>query len=132
MSLAVKVSEDLKSAMKEKNTTKLSVLRVLKSELQRNEQSANGKVELTDGDIIKLVKKLVEGIKETTKNADELAVLEAYLPKQMSETEMKLVVSKLKEAGHSNVGDFMKYFKSKHDGLYDGKFLSNIVKEVLA
>lgn len=131
MSLAIKVSEDLKSAMKEKNTTKLSVLRVLKSELQRNEQSTNGKVELTDGDIVKLVKKLVEGIKETTKNADELAVLEAYLPKQMTEAEIKLIVAKLKEAGNSNVGDFMKYFKSNHDGLYDGKILSNIVKEVL-
>ena len=84
MSLTNLISEDLKTAMKEKNAVKLSVLRVLKAEVQRSEQTANGKVELTDGDVIKIVKKLAEGIKETTKNQDELNVLEAYLPKQLS------------------------------------------------
>ena len=132
MSLTSKISEDLKTAMKEKNTTKLSVLRVLKSEIQRSEQTANGKIELTDGDVIKVVKKLIEGIKETTKNQDELNMLDTYLPQQMSESELRLVATKLKEAGNSNVGEFMKYFKNNHDGLYDGKKLSNIVKEILS
>lgn len=131
MSLQTKISEDLKTAMKEKNAVKLSALRVLKSEVQRLEQSATGKVELTDSDIIKLAKKLIEGVKETTNNQEELAVFEGFLPKQLSEAEMRTVVKVIKQSGASNVGDYMKYFKQHHDGLYDGKTLSNIVKEVL-
>ena len=132
MTLSLKVSEDLKTAMKEKNAVKLSVLRVLKSEIQRSEQTSNGKVELTDGDIVKIVKKLVEGIKETTKNQDELDILEIYLPKQLTEEYLRATCENLKQTGYGNVGEFMKYFKTNHDGLYDGKTLSTIVKEVLA
>ena len=131
MSLKEKVSEELKIAMKEKNTVKLSILRVLKGEIERNSQGPNGKVDLTDGDIVKIVKKLVEGIKETTNNQDELDVLNSYLPKQMDEFEMRLIINTIKQSGASNVGDFMKYFKTYHDGHYDGKVLSNLVKEVL-
>lgn len=129
MSLANLISEDLKTAMKEKNAVKLSVLRVLKAEVQRSEQSANGKIELTDGDVIKIVKKLAEGIKETTKNQDELSVLEAYLPKQLSEAEMREIVSLLSV---KDMGSIMKHFKLNYDGQYDGKTLSTIAKEVLS
>ncbi len=131
MNLKERVSEDLKTAMKEKNAVKLSVLRVLKAEVQRNEQAASGKVELTDGDIIKLAKKLIEGIKETNNNQEEISVLESYMPKQLTEEYLRSTVKGLKETGLTNMGDFMKYFKTNHDGLYDGKALSNIVKEVL-
>jgi uncharacterized protein YqeY len=131
MSLKEKVSEDLKTAMKEKNPVKLSVLRVLKAEIQRNEQAVSGKVELTDGDIIKLVKKLIEGIKETNNNQDEILVLESYMPKQLTEEFLRETLNRLKETGVSNMGDYMKYFKTNHDGLYDGKILSSMVKEYL-
>lgn len=131
MSLKEKVSEDLKTAMKEKNPVKLSVLRVLKAEIQRNEQAVSGRVELTDGDIIKLVKKLIEGIKETNNNQDEILVLESYMPKQLTEEFLRETLNRLKETGISNMGDYMKYFKTNHDGLYDGKVLSSIVKEYL-
>ena len=132
MSLKAKVSEELKTAMKEKNAAKLGILRVLKAEIERNEQTAAGKIDLPDGDVIKLVKKLVEGIKETTKDQVEIDVLEAYLPKQLSEAEIKMIVATVKQSGANQMGDFMKYFKSYHDGQYDGKLLSNLVKEALA
>jgi uncharacterized protein YqeY len=128
MSLTNLISEDLKSAMKEKNAIKLSVLRVLKAELQRSEQSTSGKVELTDGDVIKVVKKLSEGIKETTNDQDELAVLEVYLPKQLSEVEMREIISMLSV---KDMGTVMKHFKANYDGQYDGKTLSTLVKESL-
>jgi len=118
MSLLLRVSEDLKSAMKEKNATKLSVLRVLKAELQRSEQSTNGKVELQDADVIKVVKKLIEGIKETTNNQDELSALNVYLPKQLTETEIREILNSL---SFKDMGSIMKYFKSNFDGQYDGK-----------
>lgn len=129
MSLKTKVSEDLKTAMKEKNAIKLGILRVLKAEIERNEQSAAGKVEVADGDIIKLVKKLIEGIKETSKDQTEIDVLEVFLPKQMTEAEIILVIDVVKKSGIHAMGDIMKYFKSQHDGQYDGKLLSRLVKE---
>jgi len=129
MNLNVKISEDLKTAMKEKNVVKLGILRVLKSELQRIEQSANGKIELTDADVIKIAKKLIDGIKETTNNQEELVVLDSYLPKQLTEETIRMIVSTVKQSGVSQMGDFMKYFKTNHEGQYDGKILSNIVKE---
>jgi len=129
MNLNVKISEDLKTAMKEKNVIKLGILRVLKSELQRIEQSANGKIELTDADVIKIAKKLIDGIKETTNNQEELVVLDSYLPKQLTEETIRMIVFTVKQSGVSQMGDFMKYFKTNHEGQYDGKILSNIVKE---
>lgn len=133
MSLKIKISEDLKSAMKEKNAGKLSILRVLKGEIERNEQSANGKIELTEGDIIKLVKKLTEGIKETTNNQDEISLLEGYLPKQITEQYIREKVERLRVIdGFATMGEYMTFFKKNYDGRYDGKVLSTIVKEKLA
>ncbi len=132
MSLKQVISEDLKTAMKGKNTTKLSILRVLKGEIERQEQGPNGKVELADGNIVALVKKLIEGIKETTNDQIELDVLGHYIPRQLTDKEMRDTVSFLKENGMKSVGEFMKHFKTTHDGMYDGKTLSTIIKEVLA
>ena len=129
MSLKLKISDDLKSAMKEKNAIKLSILRVLKGEIERNEQSASGKIELPDGDIIKLVKKLIDSIKETTNNQIEITTLENYLPKQLTEDEIRGILSLLSV---KDLGAVMKSFKANYDGLYDGKLLSSIVKENLA
>lgn len=132
MSLREQISEDLKSAMKEKNAPKLSVLRVLKSEIQRNEQTANGKIDLSDGDVIKLVKKLIEGIKETTKNQDELAAVEVYLPSQLSDVAAINMIQKLRiDENYTSMGQFMKYFKEHFDGQYDGKVLSGLIKNAL-
>jgi uncharacterized protein YqeY len=131
MSLVEQVSEELKTAMKEKDAVKLRVLRVLKSEVQRNEQSVTGKVVVNDADVVKIVKKFIEGVKTTTNNQDEISVLESYLPTQLSESEIKLVITKVAESGALQIGDFMKHFKMNYDGRYDGKVLSNLIKEVL-
>jgi len=132
MSLKAKVSEELKTAMKEKNAAKLGILRVLKAEIERNEQTSTGKIDLPDTDVIKLVKKLVEGIKETTKDQTEIEVLEAYLPTQLTESAIRMIVATVKQSGQTQMSEFMKFFKTYHDGQYDGKLLSNIVKEALA
>lgn len=131
MSLKTKISEDLKSAMKAKNTTVLSILRVMKGEIERSEQTSNGKVEVGDAEIIKIVKKLIDGIKETTNNQEELDVLNVYLPTQLSPTQMEDIVKELRLNGVQSMGEIMKYFKSEHDGTYDGKTLSTIIKNLI-
>ena len=92
MSLKDKIVADIKTAMKNKDTQRLGVLRVLKGEIERNEQTSKGKVELADVDIVALVKKSIQGIKETNNDEFEIEVLETYLPKQLSNFELTKLV----------------------------------------
>ena len=126
MSLKIKITEEIKVAMKAKDSGKLSILRVLKSEIERNEQSSAGKIDLSDADVIKIVKKMVDGVKETTNNTTELEILEAYLPQQLSEEKIREIIGSL---ALTNMGEIMKHFKTNFDGQYDGKLVSNIAKE---
>jgi len=132
MNLKTKISEALKSAMKEKKLGELSILRVLKSEIERNEQSTNGKIELSDADVVKIVKKMGDGIRETTNNQTELAVLDSYLPQQLTEANIRNLIAEIKDMGTTNMGDIMKFFKKNYDGMYDGKMVSELAKEVFA
>ena len=127
MNLKEKISDQLKTAMKTKDTARLSVLRVLKSEIERNEQSSKGKIELSDVDIPKVIKKMVAGVKETTKDPIELEVLEAYLPQQLSEDKIKEIIDLLSVKDMSTI---MKHFSANYTGQYDGKMLSDIVRKL--
>lgn len=131
MNLKEQISDDLKQAMKDKDMVKLNVLRVLKAEIERNEQTANGKVELADADIIKQIKKMMEGLRETFGDVNEIAVLEVYLPKQLSSDEIKEYLKFLKVNNITSVGEIMKFFKTNYDGLYNGKEVSNLIKELV-
>lgn len=136
MKLKEQISEDLKSAMKNKDSVKLNILRVLKGEIERNEQTATQKVELSDVDILKLIKKMIEGIKETKGSEDEISTLDIYMPKQLSEDEVKTIASSFKESNGltqpNEMGKIMNHFKENYGGRYDGKVLSNIAKEILS
>lgn len=135
MSLKDTIVADIKSAMKNKESQKLGILRVLKGEIERNEQTSKGKIELSDNDIVALVKKSIQGVKETTNDEFEITVLEGYLPKQLSNLEMtKLVkefLSSEENGGNVNMGTVMSYFKANYAGRYDGKELSLIVKSLM-
>lgn len=135
MELQKQINSDLVSAMKNKETTTLNVLRVLKGEIQRAEQSPSGKIELSDGDVIKLIKKSIDSINETGGNQAEVAVLEKYMPKQMTEIEINLVVIPLILNNNYNspkdMGKIMGYFNQNYAGQYDGKLLSEVVKNLL-
>lgn len=135
MSLKDTIVADIKSAMKNKESQKLGILRVLKGEIERNEQTSKGKIELSDNDIVALVKKSIQGVKETTNDEFEITVLEGYLPKQLSNLEMtKLVkefLSSEENGGNVNMGTVMGHFKANYAGRYDGKELSLIVKSLM-
>lgn len=135
MELGIQINADLVTAMKAKDTLTLNVLRVLKGEIQRAEQTKDGKIELSDADIVKLIKKSIDGINEIGGDQDEVAVLEKYMPKQMTEMDINLVVTPLiLNNGYNSpkdMGKIMSYFNQNYAGQYDGKVLSEVVKNLL-
>lgn len=132
MSLKTKIEDDIKSAMKNKEERKRDLLRLLKGEIERT-YSANA---LTDGDVVRATKKLIKTIQEEPGDttADQ-EILSVYLPKPFTAEEIEAMILKLKEdEGYStpkDMGKVMSYFKTNFDGQYDGKLLSDIVKNLL-
>jgi len=135
MSLTDLINSDLVSAMKSKDTVTLNVLRVLKGEIQRNEQTSKGKVDLSDDDIIKIVKKMVDNINEIGESLGDIDIISKYLPQQMSESDIiNKVISLIEINSYSSIkdmGKIMTYFNRNYSGQYDGKFLSEVVKSQL-
>ena len=130
-----KIKKDMVTAMKNKDVITRDILRVLKGELDRKEQSSKGKVVLTNTEIIKTIKNLILAIDAEGDTKGEVAILFAYLPTQMTEAQItrkvKEVINDQQIDSIRGMGAIMQHFKSKYDGEYDGKTLSKIVKNLL-
>lgn len=137
MSLKERIIKDMITAMKNKDAVKRDVLRVLKGEIERAEQSSKGRVELTDAEVTKIVKKTYEGIKDTSYNEDEMAIIAEYMPRQMSEDEIRDVLTEMVDtlnirgAGMKEMGRLMGVFNSSYNGMADGKTVASIAKTLL-
>ena len=148
MSLQKEVMEKMKEAMKSKDTTALEALRALKSAFLLANTSGSG-VELTESDEIKIVQKLVKQRKDSAaifneQGRDDLAepelaqsaVLEKFLPAQMSEEEITAVIEKIiADTGASSMKDMGKVMgiaSKQLAGKADGKTISGIVKSSLS
>tara|TARA_R110000851_G_scaffold11862_1_gene41238 strand:+ start:1392 stop:1775 length:384 start_codon:yes stop_codon:yes gene_type:complete len=123
------IKNDMVTAMKEKNTIKRDILRVLRGELQRSFITK-------DADVVKTVKKMIQNIKENDVDETEIAILEAYLPVQMSNDDMvghaRGFIENKGLNSPKQMGMVMGHFKQTYDGTYDGKVLSGIVKSLLS
>ncbi len=140
-----RLNDDLKSAMKSKDTLRLSVIRLVKKYIQELETSVGHNGEATDAEIMKIINKLVKQGKDSAeqyKSAGrielyneemlQVAVLEEYLPKQMSEDEISVEIDKvMAETGSTNMGILMKELNSRLAGRADGKTISRILKTKL-
>lgn len=140
-----RLNDDLKSAMKSKDTLRLSVIRLVKKYVQELETSVGHNGEATDAEIMKIINKLVKQGKDSAeqyKSAGrnelydeemlQVAVLEKYLPKQMSEDEISVEIDKvMSETGSTNMGVLMKELNSRLAGRADGKTISRILKTKL-
>lgn len=141
------INNDLKTAMKEKNSFKLSVLRMLKSALQL-EQIAK-KHELTDQEISTVIKKQVKirkdslaeyqkyGSTDSVKSLEkEIVILDSYLPAEMEEAEIIATIdSVFAETLPNGIKDMGKVMKILNEKLAsqnaDMSLVSKIVKEKL-
>jgi len=148
MSLSTQIMDEMKNAMRSKDTVALEALRAIKSELLLAQTATGSKEEITEADEIKILQKLVKMRKDsaaifTTQNRTDLAepelaqiaVIEKFLPTQLSEAEVEAIITKIiAETGASGIasmGKVMGLASAQIGGSAEGKTISTIVKKLL-
>ena len=148
MSLTTQIMDAMKTAMKAKDQVSLQALRSVKSAILLAQTESGAKEELTEDAEIKLLQKLVKQRKDSAAlyseqgredlsepELAEAAVIEKFLPAQLSEQEVeKLVEEAIAQTGASSMGDMGKVMgivSGKVAGRADGKTISTIVKNKL-
>ena len=146
MSLKLKINEDMKSAMKARQTEKLSTIRMLLAAMKQVE--VDERVELDDNRIVAIITKMVKQRQDSVKiyreakrddmadkEAAEITVLQAYLPQQLSDEEIAAAVDKAISQtganGMSDMGKVMGVLKGELAGRADMALVSRILKEKL-
>lgn len=141
-----KIDLDIKNAMKEKNEIKLGTLRMLKAALKNKE--IEKRKALTEPEFLEVVQKQVKQRRDSmaefekakrqdllTKETAELAILEQYLPKQLSESELKAIIEEAIQAtgakAKSDMGKIMKEVMPKIAGRADGRQVNQIASGLL-
>lgn len=147
MSLLDKIEQDIISAMKEKEESKVSTLRMLKSALKNKE--IQNKKDLSDEDVIQTLQGQIKSRKDSIemyekagraelaqKEEKEIEILKEYLPEQLSEEEIKTKVDQIiQEVGAQSIQDMGKVMGKasvEFKGKADMSEVSRIVKENLA
>ena len=140
-----RLNEDLKSAMKNKESLRLNTIRLVKKYIQELETSVGHTGDATDSEVLKIINKLVKQGKDAAEQyksagrtdiyeeeMQQIAVLESYLPKQLSDDEIVVEIDKVMlETGSTNMGVLMKELNSRLAGRADGKTISRILKTKL-
>ena len=146
MSLSEQIMSDMKEAMKARDKVRLNTVRMIKSALM-NEKIKAGHDLTAEEELTVLSrekKQREESIDEFTKanrkdladeTKQELAIVESYLPKQMTEEELNQAVSsaiaEVNAQGKSDFGKVMKVLMPKIKGKADGKAASDVVRKQL-
>ena len=149
MALEEKINQDIKSAMIAKDQARLAGLRAIKAAILLVKTEKGKTEELSDETELKVLQKLAKQRKESAEiyqeqnredlyqvEMSELAVIEAYLPQQLSEEETKAIIQGVvQETGASSMKDMGKVMglaNQKLAGQADGKTISAIVKQLLS
>lgn len=149
MSLKAKIDNDIKEAMKAREKERLLALRDIKKMILMEETKAGGTGELTEDEEMKILQKAVKQRKDSAevyrqqdrpdlleKEETEIAVIEAYLPKQLSEAEieekLKVIIADVGAASPADMGKVMGAATKLMAGVADGKTISMLTKKLLA
>ena len=149
MSLQSQINEEIKNAMRAKDTVALESLRAVKSAILLALTEGGSKDELAQEDEIKLLQRLVKQRKDSAAiyveqgrpdladpEVQQAAIIEKFLPKQLSEAEVETVVAQLIAengfSGMASMGQLMGIASKQLAGSADGKTISTIVKKLLA
>ncbi len=149
MTLPERIDVDLKEAMRGKEATRLSVLRMLKAALMNAAIEKSGAdAQMSDAEAVQVIRKQVKQRQDSiesfekggraelaAKEKEELSILQSYLPQAMSADELaKVVRETIAEVGANSktqMGAVMKALQAKVGGRADGKTLSQEVQKQL-
>lgn len=146
MSLQERIQEDLLNAVRQRDAERSNVLRMIKAEIRNAE--IDSQEPLDDQGVLAVLSKAAknrresiaayrEGGREDLVAAEEreLEIIEAYLPKQLSEDEVREIVAQAVEEldaqGPGDMGRVMKYLMSRFQGQVDGRMVNAMVREAL-
>src|SRR5574343_666821 len=147
MSLEKNIMDHMKEAMKAKDTVALEALRAIKSAIILAKTEAGAGDELSADDEIKMLQRLVKQRKDSAAIYNEqgradlaepelaqVAVIEKFLPAQLTEAEVEVVVAKIITdngfSGMAAMGQIMGLASKELVGKTDGKTISNVVKKL--
>jgi uncharacterized protein YqeY len=148
MSLEVKIMDHMKEAMKAKDSVALEALRAIKSAIILAKTEVGAADGLSEADEIKMLQRLVKMRKDSYEifmaqnrldlaepELAQIAVIEKFLPAQLSESEVEAIISKIiAETGATGIaamGKVMGLASAQIGGQAEGKVISGIVKKLL-
>ena len=148
MSLEERLNADLKDAMRNRDQVRKLALRAVKTAITEAKVSGDQSRELTDEDVLAVIMKQAKQRRDSAaefakggrddlvaQEEAELAVLEAYLPKQLSEDEIreraKAAIAELGVVDIKSIGPVMRKLTAELRGLADGRAINRIVRELL-
>jgi uncharacterized protein len=143
MNLAEKLTQDMKEALKNKEEKKLSVIRLLRSQVKNLE--IDKKAPLEDEEVIEVVQRGIKQRREIMPDLErasrndlieqankEISILESYLPAQLSREELERIIDRIISetgaAGPRDMGKVMGKLMPEVKGKSDGKVVSELVK----
>lgn len=149
MDLQTQINEEIKNAMKAKDTVALDTLRAIKSAILLAQTESGAKSELSKDDEIKLLQRLVKQRKESARiyteqgredlaqpELEQVKIIEKFLPAQLSEEEIRKIISQIIADtgvnGIAQMGQVMGEANKRMAGKADGKTISTVVKSLLA
>ena len=147
MSLKQQITEDMKSAMRAKDSVRLGAIRLLLSAIKQRE--VDERIELTDADVIAVIEKMLKQRRDSiaafesanrTDLADiekfEVSVLQTYMPKQLSDDELNQIISQViadtGAAGAKDMGKVVGLVRPLVAGVADMGKVSGLIKSRLA
>lgn len=144
--LLEKIQSDLTTAMKARDQERVDTLRFLIAAVKKFDIDTylpGSTQSLTEADVVKIVQKQVKTHRESIeafqkagrtdlvqKEQAQLAILETYMPKELTDTEIAAIVAKVKAAGAANFGQAMGMAMKEVAGRADGGRVAALVKEV--
>jgi uncharacterized protein YqeY len=146
MSLKDQITEDMKSAMRAKETERLGTIRLLLAAVKQRE--VDERITVDDAGIVAIVEKLIKQRKDSieqfakagrtdlvTQETNELNILQAYMPEQLSKEAVELLVQKtiasLGASGPQDMGKVIGALKQQLAGKADMGMVSGLVKAAL-
>ena len=149
MTLEERLDADLKDAMRSGDSVRKLAIRAVKTAITEAKVSGTEQRLLTDDDVMRILQKQVKQRRDSVsefakggrtdliaKEEEEIAVLEKYLPQQMSEAEVRAhaekVIAELGVTDMKGLGPVMKRMTADLRGLADGQLVNRVVRELLA